>query len=85
MAMNERRSDPRQRVLKPGTIEFNRAGGVSCTVRNVSATGACIEVESPLGIPESFDLMIKGDQLIHHCKVMWRTMHRVGVSFVPQG
>jgi hypothetical protein len=82
MVMNERRSNPRHRVLKAATIEFNRAGGVSCTVRNLSATGACIEVESPLGIPKSFDLMIKDEPPIHHCEVVWRTVHRLGVSFI---
>jgi hypothetical protein len=80
--MNERRSNPRHRTLKAATIEFNRAGGVSCAVRNLSTTGACIEVETPLGIPESFDLMIKSERLIHHCKVVWRTAHRMGVFFI---
>jgi hypothetical protein len=81
IAMNERRNSPRHRVFQAGTIEFNRAGGVSCTVRNLSATGACLEVESPLGIPETFDIMIGSDKLIHHCKVMWRSVHRIGVAF----
>jgi PilZ domain len=80
--MNERRSTPRYRVLKGGTIEFNRAGGVSCTVRNLSAAGACLEVASPLGIPESFDLMIGNDRHIHHCKVVWQSVHRMGVQFI---
>jgi PilZ domain len=80
--MNERRSTPRRRVLKAGTIEFNRAGGVSCTVRNLSATGACLEVESPLGIPESFDLMIGSDWHARHCRVVWQTVHRIGVQFI---
>lgn len=62
-------------------IEFNRAGGVSCTVRNLSETGACLEVESPLGIPEAFDLMIASEQIIHHCKTVWRSAHRIGVAF----
>jgi hypothetical protein len=80
--MNERRSTSRRRVLKGGTIEFNRAGGVSCTVRNLSDKGACLEVASPLGLPESFDLMIGGDRPIHHCKVVWQSAHRIGVEFI---
>jgi hypothetical protein len=80
--MNERRSTSRRRVLKGGTIEFNRAGGVSCTVRNLSDKGACLEVESPLGLPESFDLMIGSDRHMHHCKVVWQTVHRIGVEFI---
>jgi hypothetical protein len=80
--MNERRSTPRYRVFKAGTIEFNRAGRVSCTVRNLSATGACLDVASPLGIPESFDLMIGSDRHTHHCKVVWHSVHRMGVQFI---
>ena len=80
--MNERRSTSRRRVLKGGTIEFNRAGGVSCTVRNLSDKGACLEVASPLGLPVSFDLMIGGDRHMHHCKVVWQTVHRIGVQFI---
>lgn len=50
-------------------------------VRNLSGTGACLEVESPLGIPESFDLMITSDHVLHHCKLVWRSAHRIGVAF----
>jgi PilZ domain len=80
--MIERRSTSRRRVLKGGTIEFNRAGGVSCTVRNLSDKGACLEVASPLGLPESFDLMIGSDRRIHHCKIVWQSVHRIGVEFI---
>ncbi len=80
--MQERRSSPRRKVFKAGTIEFNRAGGVSCVVRNLSQTGACLEVETPLGIPESFRLMIERDHLIHQCNLVWRSVHRIGVAFM---
>jgi hypothetical protein len=79
--MDERRNRTRQRVLKAGTIEFNRAGGISCLVRNVSAGGACLEVESPLGIPETFNLVILGDKSVHRCKVVWQNAKRIGVAF----
>ena len=79
--MNERRNSARHRVFKSGTIEFNRAGGISCTVRNLSATGACLEVESPLGIPETFALFMANDHVAHHCRVVWRSEHRIGVAF----
>jgi hypothetical protein len=78
--MEERRKSVRQRVFKAGKIEFNRAGGLSCLVRNLSTTGACIEVESSLDIPRAFGLWIGNDQ-IYHCKVAWRSKHRIGVAF----
>jgi hypothetical protein len=79
--MTEQRKVIRRRVLKRGTIAFNRAGGISCTVRNVSATGACLEVESPLGIPDVFTLVIESDHETHPCQVVWRSEKRLGVSF----
>jgi hypothetical protein len=79
--MDERRISPRRRVYKAGTIAFNRAAGISCLVRNVSATGACLQVESPFGIPPSFDLVIASDRTRHPCHVVWRADQRIGVAF----
>ena len=81
--MQERRNKSRHKILKAGTIVFNRAGTISCTVRNLSQAGACLQVESPVGIPEAFDLRIDSEGLIitHHCKVEWRTVHQIGVAF----
>src|SRR5712675_1363394 len=46
---------PRQRVLKAGKIEFS-GGAIDCVIRNISETGAAIEVASPVGIPAEFNL-----------------------------
>jgi hypothetical protein len=42
----EKRVAPRHRVLKAAKIEF---GGsvIDCSIRNISDTGAALEVESP--------------------------------------
>jgi hypothetical protein len=58
--MQKRRTAPRQRTLKGGTISFGHAV-IDCVLRNVSATGACLEVASPIGIPDDFTLIIKSD------------------------
>jgi hypothetical protein len=50
--MNEHRIANRQRVLKAGKIEFG-GGAIDCTVRNISATGAALDVTSPLASPRS--------------------------------
>jgi hypothetical protein len=79
--MEERRQSLRQRVFKAGTIEFNRAGGISCLVRNVSANGACVEVESVVGVPAAFKLLVIGEKAPHPCRVIWRFATRMGVAF----
>ncbi len=77
----ERRRVVRRRILKSGTIAFNRAGGISCSVRNISNAGACLEIESPFGIPDEFALVIDGDHIQHPCHVAWRRDKRMGVAF----
>jgi hypothetical protein len=78
--MDERWTDPRQRMLKAGTIIYNNSSSVfDCTVRNLSKTGACLMVASPMGLPEEFDLMMEGAR--RHCIVSWRRADRIGVKF----
>lgn len=75
-----KRETLRTRVLKNGSISF--AGGViSCTVRNISANGALLEVESPLGIPERFILVVPADQISRPCRTIWKSERRIGVRF----
>ena len=56
--MQERRDTQRHRVLKAATIEFGAGAAIDCTVRNLSANGAALDVASPVGIPATFDLLI---------------------------
>lgn len=79
--MDEKRKILRQRTLKAGTINFNRAGGIDCRVRNLSPDGACLEVASQLGIPDDFVLVVESDRLKQPCHVVWRTATRMGVEF----
>jgi len=78
-SMNENRIGPRKRVLKTGAIEF-RGGVIDCTVRNLSDTGAALSVESPVGIPTEFNLIVS-DQVKRMCRVVWRKENRLGVAF----
>jgi hypothetical protein len=78
--MNERRSEPRLRVFKAGTIEFGGAG-IDCTVRNITAKGATLEVASPVGIPHEITLSVQTSQLRRHGYVVWRKEKRIGVVF----
>ena len=79
--MPERRIPQRHRTLKVGIIAFNRAGGISCRVRNISDGGACLEVESQMDIPDAFTLEVEIDHLKRPCRVCWRNRNRIGVAF----
>jgi hypothetical protein len=78
--MNEHRFASRHRVLKAGTIEFG-GGAIDCTVRNLSGTGAALNVTSPVGIPDRFTLVLPADGSHQACRVVWRKEKRIGVAF----
>jgi hypothetical protein len=79
--MEERRKELRHRTFKAGSIAFNRDGGISCRVRNLSPIGACLEVTSPLGVPDDFVLVIESSHEKRPCHIIWRTGTRLGVAF----
>jgi PilZ domain len=78
--MDRRRIVPRRRILKAGSIE---CGGevIDRTVRNLSETGAALEVVSPLFIPDRFTLIVQTEQLKRPCQIVWRKAKRIGVAF----
>ena len=79
--MVETRIAPRFRVSKPATIEFIGGRPVDCVVRNLSVTGAAIELTDPCGIPDSFLLIMPGDGLRLSCKIVRRGGYLIGVAF----
>jgi len=68
--------------LKAGKIVFNRQlSVVDCTIRNLSDGGACLVVASPVGLPDTFELLIPIDNLKRSCRVVWKASGKIGVTF----
>ena len=80
--MAEKRRSPRLRTIKGGTIMFGSAASVDCIIRNMSDTGASLEVENPAGIPDEFTLLIRPEIIKRSCHVAWRRERRIGVRFI---
>ncbi|WP_426443099.1 PilZ domain-containing protein [Bradyrhizobium genosp. P] len=80
--MEEQRAAQRRRLLKAGTISFG-GGVIDCTVRNLSETGAALDVISPVGIPDRFTLVVDADRSELPCRIVWRKEKRIGVRFEP--
>ena len=80
--MEERRKEGRRRTLKAARILIAGKSVIDCTVRNLTAKGASLEVGSPVGIPDTFELSIPVDNLTRKCKVNWRQQRKIGVEFV---
>ena len=77
----EKRRAARKRVLKTGFIVFgDKAPKLECTVRNVSETGALLQVSTTIGIPTIFDVVIDG--MRRRCSVLRKTDTRLAVGFI---
>ena len=79
--MPERRQVSRHSTLKGARIVFNHGqSSINCVVRNLSATGALLHVETPFGIPEEFELAL-GDGAVSPCHIARRNGKEIGVEF----
>jgi hypothetical protein len=83
----ERRFADRMKIKRgPFASEaVNRARGrlgatIDCMVRNLSDRGACLAVESSIGIPDSFDLVLNNGS-VRDCRVTWRKATKIGAEF----
>ena len=80
--MDERRRVQRTRVLKGAKIIINhRSSVVDCTVRDLTNLGACLQLPSSVGIPNTFDLIFDSVHSSRPCHVKWQTANKLGVSF----
>ena len=78
----ENRDSPRKRLLKGGVIAFSaRHATLPCVVRDISETGARLQVEQASTVPDTFELIVDLDGLEVPCAVVWRKLNEVGVAF----
>jgi hypothetical protein len=72
--MVETRIAPRFRLSKAATIEFTGGRPINCVVRNLSASGAAIDLPDRSGI-------MPDDGLRLLCRVVRRGGYLIGVAF----
>ncbi len=78
---HERQNHVRQRVLRRAKIVFKgHEAVIDCVVLNLSGGGACLKVETPIGIPDTFDLMLDHAS-VRDCRVAWRKATQIGIQF----
>jgi hypothetical protein len=78
--VQDKRTIFRKRVLKTAQIVLSeKAPKLDCAVRNLSDTGACLQVSTTYGIPANFDVIIEGVR--RSCRSVWRTDTKLGITF----
>jgi hypothetical protein len=78
--MDEHRRSPRQRTFKGGSITLP-IGIVDCVIRNISESGALLELKAPALVPDDFNLVIRPEHTRRQCHVTRRKALRLGVQF----
>lgn len=79
----ERRGGTRKRMLKGGVIAISaRHVTMPCVLRDMSETGARLQVSNGTSVPDTFELLVELDGLAVHAEVVWRRQSEVGVRFL---
>ncbi len=79
---SERRPKSRKRVLFSAIVTY--AGGnfsFECNIRNLSETGARIDVGKHTQFPSDFYLINIRDRVAYDAKVVWQDANNIGVTF----
>jgi CheY-like chemotaxis protein len=82
---SDKRAAARKRMLKGGIITFGgRQMTQGCVVRDISSSGARLQVRHPIGVPDTFELIIELDGIEVPCEVVRRGASEIGVRFVAR-
>lgn len=82
--MSDHRAAARHHTLRTGLVEFDNGAGsivsVPCTIRDVSATGARLALNSSAWVADEFTLVFSSG-LRKGCRVAWRKERLIGSAF----
>ncbi|MDO8980454.1 MAG: PilZ domain-containing protein, partial [Afipia sp.] len=76
--MKKIRSSVRRKIHKAGSIIID-GRPVTCTIHDLSATGAALSVRQSSTLPDAFVLILEMEHRQHPCRVVWRRGDRIGV------
>jgi hypothetical protein len=79
----ERRA-PRERAFLAANISYNNGSlTLSCTVMQISATGAKINVPAQTNLPEVFQISIPQKSVERRARLIWRRGDTAAIAFAP--
>lgn len=75
-------SEDRKRtgVDHPAQI-YGDGTSIGCSVVNISADGAAIDVPNPRQVPDRFHLVTEHGRVVLNCRIVWIKQNRIGVAF----
>jgi hypothetical protein len=80
--MNDKRSTPRLRSFLKGRVLFNGGqNSLECLIRDISPTGARLELSASITLPDRFDLYLPHRDETCKVQIQWRRGSQLGVAF----
>ncbi len=76
----DKRQSLRRRTLKGAKAVLPNGGVMDCVVKDISETGARIQIADALSVPERFELRMPGTTPLQ-AAVVWRKLGLIGVRF----
>jgi hypothetical protein len=80
--MQERRKVTRTRVLKGAKMLLGKSSVIDCVARDLTNSGAGLQVPSTNELTESLDLTLDAGHTIRRCRLVWRKLNKAGVEFL---
>jgi len=77
----DQRSQHRKPTFRFGIITCGADRRILSVVKNISPTGALIEVDNALEIPDEFTLTIESEPSSRVCRVAWKKGKQIAVNF----
>ena len=80
--MRTERHSPRSKSFLKATVRsYNRNATFDCVVRNISLSGAKLELDQTLVLPQEFELDVPQRGALFRCELKWRKEGGAGVRF----
>jgi PilZ domain len=80
--MQEQRATRRSKTYLGASIGFNQFLPTDCILRNLSESGAMLELDNVSTMPKEFSLTIPTRGKSYRAQMVWRQLGRAGLSFV---
>lgn len=77
----DRRNKQRNPTFKFGVISCDPDRRILCVVKNISPTGALVELDNAVENPDEFTLAIESEPVARLCRVAWRNAKQLAVNF----
>ena len=81
----ERRASVRHRALKEAKVVLHDWSTIDCIVRNLSEGGARLDFSDPIALPDHFEVLFIGTNMLVPADRIWERGVTAGVRFTGPG